>query len=107
MTAQTKNQVYEFNEQHLVVAYVYDELIQADRVAGVFITYPGEEFTRNELLDYFFMVNPSHLVAVELQYDASLNMDNCMEKLEDLIDKLYASDFADLTVNHYIPATIH
>ena len=107
MKTQSKNEVFEFNEQHIIVAYVYDELIQQDRVGGVFITYPGEEFTKHELLDLFFQVDPSHLVAVELDYDESLNMENCMERLEDLIDKLYDSDFSDLTVNHYIPSTVH
>ena len=107
MMTPSKNEVLHFDEQHIVVAYVYDEILQEDRVGGVFITYPGEEFTKKELLDYFFIVKPSHLVAVELEYDASLNMDNFMEKLETLIDKLYASDFSGLTVNHYIPSTIH
>ena len=108
MTMQSpQKEVYQFDEQHIVVAYVYDEVTQEDRVGGVFITYPGEEFTKNELLDYFFVIQPSHLVAVELDYDESLNMGNVMEKLEDLIDKLYSSDFSDLNVNHYIPATIH
>ncbi len=107
MITSTKNETYQFDEQHIVVAYVYDDIIQQDRVGGVFITYPGEEFTRQELLDYFFVVQPSHLVAVELDYDESLNMENFMDKLETLIDKLYASDFSGLTVNHYIPSTIH
>ena len=107
MTIPSKNELLQFDEQHIVVAYVYDEILQEDRVGGVFITYPGEEFTKQELLDYFFVVQPSHLVAVELEYDASLNMDNFMEKLETLIDKLYASDFSGLIVNHYIPSTIH
>src|SRR5210317_211 len=103
----SKNEVYQFDEQHIVVAYVYDDMIQQDRVGGVFITYPGEEFTKQELMDYFFIVNPSHLVAIELDYDESLNMDNMMDKLENLIDQLYDSDFTGLTVNHYIPTTIH
>jgi hypothetical protein len=107
MEIPTKNDVYEFEEQHIVVAYKYDEIIEEERVCGVFITYPGEEFTKQELMDYFFIVQPSHLVAVELDYDESLNMGNVMEKLETLIDKLYMSDFTDLTVNHYIPSTIH
>ena len=107
MTTQSKNETYEFDEQHIVVAYVYDERTQEDRVGGVFITYPGEEFTKSELLDYFFTISPSHLVAIELEYDESLNVDNFMEKLEVLIDKLYVSDFSGLTVNHYIPSTIH
>ena len=107
-TQQSKNEVYEFNEQHIIVAYVYDELIRQDRVGGVFITYPGEEFTRRELLDFFFLVDPSHLVAVELDYDEALNMSNVMDVLdEDFLNKLYDSDFTDLTVNHYIPSTIH
>ena len=107
MREASKNEVYQFDEQHIVVAYVYDDIIQEDRVGGVFITYPGEEFTKEELLDYFFIVQPSHLVAIELEYDESLNMDNLMDKLETLIDKLYVSDFSGLTVNHYIPTTIH
>lgn len=107
MTISTKNETYQFDEQHIVVAYVYDDIIQEDRVGGVFITYPGEEFTKQELLDYFFVVQPSHLVAIELEYDESLNMENFMDKLEDLINKVYESDFTDLTVNHYIPSTIH
>jgi hypothetical protein len=107
MRTQSKNEVYEFDEQHIVVAYKYDNTIEEERVCGVFITYPGEEFTKRELMDYFFLVEPSHLVAVELDYDESLNMDNCMDKLEELIDKLYVSDFSGLIVNHYIPATIH
>ena len=107
MRTSSKNEVYEFDEQHIVVAYKYDDTIEEERVCGVFITYPGEEFTKQELLDYFFIVQPSHLVAVELEYDESLNMDNFMDKLETLIDKLYASDFSGLIVNHYIPTTIH
>ena len=104
---QSKNEVYEFDAQHLIVADVYDEAYQAERGAGIFVTYPGEEFTKRELLDYFFQVNPSHLVAVELDHDEMLNMDNVMVKLEDLISQLYEGDFTGLTVNHYIPTTIH
>ena len=107
MRTPSKNDVYEFEEQHIIVAYKYDEIIEEERVCGVFITYPGEEFTKQDLMDYFFIVQPSHLVAVELDYDESLNMENVMEKLETLIDKLYMSDFTDLIVNHYIPSTIH
>lgn len=107
MTIPSKNELLQFDEQHIVVAYVYDEILQEDRVGGVFITYPGEEFTKQELLDYFFVVQPSHLVAIELEYDESLNMENFMDKLEDLITKVYESDFTGLTVNHYIPSTIH
>lgn len=107
MTVPTTKEVYQFDEQHIVVAYVYDEIINAERVGGVFITYPGEEFTKEELLDYFFVVRPSHLVAIELDYDETLNMENVMEKLDDLINKLYDADFTDLPVSHYIPSTIH
>lgn len=107
MTESTMKETYQFDEQHIVVAYKYDEIIEEDRVCGVFITYPGEEFTKQDLMDYFFIVQPSHLVAVELDYDETLNMENVMDKLESLFDKLYASDFSDLTVNHYIPSTIH
>jgi hypothetical protein len=30
-----------------------------------------------------------------------------MDKIENIIDQLYDSDFTGLTVNHYIPTTIH
>lgn len=107
MITPSENDVLQFEEQHIVVAYKYDEIIEEERVCGVFITYPGEEFTKQELLDYFFIVQPSHLVAIELEYDEDLNVDNFAERLETLIDKLYTSDFSGLTVNHYIPSTIH
>ena len=107
MTISTENETYQFDEQHIVVAYIFDEEKQEERGCGVFITYPGEEFTKQELLDYFFLVQPSHLVAVELEYDENLNMENFMDKLEDVIVQMYVSDFTGLTVNHYIPSTIH
>ena len=107
MITQSKTDLLQFDEQHIVVAYVSDLHSKIDRVGGVFITYPGEEFTRQELLDYFFTVEPSHLVAIQIPYMEDLNMDNYVDKLEGLITKLYENDLDDLNVTHYIPSTIH
>lgn len=107
MTTLSKNETFYFDEQHIIVAYVYDEATQEDHASGIFVTFPGEEFSKKDLMDYFYEVNPSHLVAIELEYDESLSMENFTEKLGDLMEQLKVGDFTDLTVNYYIPATIH
>ena len=107
MTAQTKDEVFHFDSQHIVVAYVYDEGAQKELVGGVFITYPQESFTKKDLLDYFFQINPSYLVAVKVPNVEGLTMENYQIKLEDILTRLYDNKLDELDINYYIPATVH
>lgn len=95
------NPEYYFSEEKLIVAYA------GAQFAGIFITYPDETFTKDELLEFFQDVSPTYLIAAKLPEVENLTPQNYHSKLSDLIVDLCENDTSGLDVEYYIPKTLH
>ena len=92
-----------FDEGKLLVAYD-----QANRFAGIFITYADEEFSTQDLFDYFYDRQPNYLIVAAVpEVDEGLTVDNYIDKLEDLILELRENNTSSLDIEYYIPKTLH
>jgi len=96
------NDTYYFSDHHVVVAYDY-----AGLPSGIFMTYPDETFTKQELLGYFHAVDPAYLIAAEVPEVEGLNHNNFHSKLSDFIADLYENNLDELDIKYYIPSTLH
>ena len=96
---------YYFPENHLIVAYENDGT--GDRIAGLFMTYADETFTREELLSYFESVQPSYLIATVVPEIEGLTMNNFHSLLSDLIVDLTENNLDNIDIRYYIPRTLH
>ena len=92
---------YHFEEQHLILAY------QNERPVGVFITYSGESFTKDELLDYFEEAAPTHLVAKPMpaQYGKAETMEDLLKIQEEIAANIEDVEQSEDAI--IIPKTLH
>ena len=97
-----KNESYYFPEHHVIVAYDFE-----GEPTGIFMTYPDETFSRQELLGYFQDVHPSYLIAAEVPEVDGLTKNNYHSKLSDFIMDIYENSLDDLDIKYYIPSTLH
>lgn len=95
------NYTYHFDEQHLIVAYMHN------RFLGIFLTYPDESFTKEQLLEVFPSTAPTHLVAAKVPGICDLTPENYQAKLEDVIGNLMDNNLDDLDIQCYIPRVLH
>lgn len=100
-------ETYYFPDSHLIVAYESDGLEGGDRIAGLFMTYADETFTRDELLAHFENVQPAYLIAMEVPDVEGLTMNNFHSLLSDLIIDLTDNNLENLDIRYYIPRTLH
>jgi len=95
---------HHFENPHLIAAY------SNERFIGIFVTYPEETVSTEDLVDYFSVASPTCFVAEEIPYfDEELTTENYMVLLEDMIEKFMDSKFSDLGRIGllYIPKTLH
>lgn len=95
---------YHFERQHLIAAYSDEKFV------GVFVTYPEETITMEELTDFFYVVNPTCFVAEEIpDLEEELTQDNLMDLLTDMIESYIDTKFSDLSRVGlvYMPRTLH
>lgn len=95
---------YHFERQHLIAAYSDEKFV------GVFVTYAGETVTMEDLMDFFYVVDPTCFVAEEIpDLEEELTQDNLMVLLTDMIESYMDTKFSDLPRVGlvYMPRTLH
>ena len=96
------NQEFYFEQQSIVFAY------SGDHFAGVLVTYPGESFTKKELLDYFEEAEPDYLVAANLaEWFYTGDEDEVKDRIQMLIEMAMEGDTSHLSVLYHIPKHLH
>jgi len=96
------NESYYFPDQYLVVAYNY-----YGQASGIFMTYPNETYSKQELLDYFEEAQPAYLIAAEVPDVGEVTQNNFHSKLSEFIEDLYENSLDEADVKYYIPSTLH
>ena len=95
---------YFFDKPHIIAAYKDETFV------GMFVTYEQETISKEHLIKYFGIVDPTCFVAEEIpEMDETLTPDNYVHLLDDMIAKFTENKFSDLSDPDllYIPRTLH
>ena len=95
-----------FETPHLIAAY------SGERFIGIFITYPQETVTVEDLDNHFYIANATCFVAEEIpvdELDEDLTPDNYIELLADMIEAYMDHQLSELPTADliFMPKTLH
>ncbi len=103
----TMSEEYMFDNQSLVLAY--DDF---DNFIGVFVTYPGETFSKAELLDFFqnearYMVVANAPLSENSGFLREPNSSGLAKQIQEFIERAANEGLEDDEIVCYIPKYLH
>lgn len=91
-----------FEEQGIIFAY------NGDAFAGVLVTYPGESFSKNELMNYFEEADADYLIAANLsEWFYSGDEEQVQQRIQMLVEMAMDGDTDHLNILYRIPKHLH
>lgn len=102
-----QDEEYLFDKQTLIVGY--DD---HSRFLGILVTYPGEAFTKAELMDYFHDL-AEYIVVADISFPngemdlKAYDKDAILEILRETVERAAENKLTDSEITRYIPKYLH